>query len=204
MRETLGGACGSLCYSGKTLTWTAATCCLSQSACTQQHMRGGASLPERAWCVYVHRGRDFEKVLFCGEVLAFTHVAFSLRTGRRAGYMIGIYPKASGFRLEFFSFSSGRIFVSFPPCCMSLSPFPGPRGVYSTMCHCSGQGNVDPGRGSLLRPQRLCCVGLCGTFVCVFRGSYVVWCGEASRDHGGAPHWEEGTNYPDYMWPADW
>lgn len=76
--------------------------------------------------------------------------------------------------------------------------------VYSTMCHCSGQGNVGPGRGSLLRPERLCCVGLCGTFVCVFRGSYVAWCREASRDHGGAPHWEEGTNYSDYMRPADW
>lgn len=36
----------------------------------------------------------------------------------------------------------------------------------STMCHCSGPGgNVDPGRGSLLQPERLCCVGLCGTFV---------------------------------------
>lgn len=35
-----------------------------------------------------------------------------------------------------------------------------------TMCHCSGPGgNVDPGRGSLLQPERLCCVGLCGTFV---------------------------------------
>lgn len=63
---------------------------------------------------------------------------------------------------------------------------------------------MDPGRGSLLRPERLCYVGLCGTFVCVFRGNCVVWCGEASRDHGGAPHWEEGTNYFDYMWLADW
>lgn len=42
----------------------------------------------------------FLKSCFCGEVLAFTHYAFSLRTGRCAGYMIGIYPKASGFRLE--------------------------------------------------------------------------------------------------------
>lgn len=24
---------------------------------------------------------------------------------------------------------------------------------------------MDPGRGSLLQPERLCCVGLCGTFV---------------------------------------
>ena len=167
----------------------------------------------------------FQKVFDCFLVANFKIIIInywllrttpsSLRTGLRAGYMIGIHPKASGFRLDLVSFLLRADFLwdflpvaylSIPPPLLSLSLAlsPCPRGVYSTMCHCSGQGNVDPGRGSLLRPERPCCVGLCGTFVCVFRGSYVVWCGEASRDHGGAPHWEEGTNYSDYMWPADW
>ncbi len=77
----------------------------------------------------------FKFAFFCGEVLAFTHYAFLLRTGRYAGYMIGIYPKASGFRLEFPLSPQGGFFVSFHPLLhislplsLFLSPFPCPRG----------------------------------------------------------------------------
>lgn len=56
--------------------------------------------------------------------------------------------------------------------------------------------------------------GLSGSVVCLsgsvrdqcvrlFFPGVIVWCREVSRDRGGAPQWEERTDYTAYMWLVD-
>lgn len=130
-----------------------------------------------------------------------------MRAGRSAGSMVGIYPKASGFRLNPSLSPRAGFLERFPPCLhvpLSFSPSPRGRGsqfiLYATVAARETWSRVGGRYFGLIGSVVSGCAGPLSVF---FGGNCVVWCGEGSRDHGGAPHWEEGTNYSEYMWLAD-
>lgn len=176
----------------------------SQSACTQLHMLGFASSFER-----VERNNfDYvfkKKVLlsmFCCEVLTFKRASCCAL----GDVLTGIYPKA-GLKLDYFS--SGQILCELSPLMhiyFSLSRSPCPRdSEFILQCATVAAretwtrvGGRYFGMSGSVVPD---CAGPLSVLFGVVMQSGV---GEVSRDHGGTPHWEEGTNYPAYMWPADW
>lgn len=81
-----------------------------------------------------------------------------------ARYVEGIFPRAGVEVKTHYVWADFVTVPTLPPCPPSLALS---LSVFILQC-ATVKRNVDAGRGSLVQAERVCCVRLCGTFVCGF------------------------------------